>query len=174
MTTNLQKTSRFCGIDPSTKTGFVILDEHGRVVYENEFTSKKTDPERMIDILQQLKKHLNAKTDIVVIEGFSFNSKGRRVDFQYGLGWLIRAWLFIENIKYVDVPPKQLKKFACGNGNAKKTDMVTPVETKWGFVGRTDNITDAYVLARIGYSAVMQTKLLNYEKKVIYDVTTKL
>lgn len=169
----LKNTTRFCGIDPSSKTGFVILDEEGGLVYENEFTSKKPDPQRMIDIWVQLQKNLKVSTDIVVIEGFSYQSKGRAVGFQYGLGWFIRANLAIKGIRYVDVPPKQLKKFACNNGNAKKEALIAPIEEKWGFVGRTDNITDAYVLAKIGYSLKNQTKLLDYEKQIINDIVSK-
>lgn len=161
---------RYCGIDPSSKTGFLLLDSKGKVLYENEFKSKKTDPQRMIDIWLQVKQHLNPMTDTVLIEGFSYGSKGRGVSFQYGIGWIIRAFLHLEGFSYIEVTPSQLKKFACNNGRAKKEVLIDPIKKKWGFLGMTDNTTDAYVLARIGYSMTNQQGLLIYEKKIVEDL----
>ena len=76
-------------------------------------------------------------------------------------------------MQYIDVAPKQLKKFACNNGNVKKEQMVEPILEKWGFKGRTDNITDAYVLAKMAHGMFYQTKLLPYEQNIISDLLNK-
>ena len=164
---------RYCGIDPSTKTGFVILNAAANVIYEKEFTSKKTDPERMIALWEEIKEHLNPITDKIIIEGFSYGSKGRGVSFQYGFGWVLRTFLYLYGFKFLDVAPKQLKKFACNNGNASKEDLIISVKEKWGFDGKTDNTRDAFVLALIGYSMDNQTDLLDYEKAIIKDLSSK-
>jgi hypothetical protein len=42
---------RYIGIDPSTKTGLVVLDEQGDVLKVSEVTTpEKKDPQRFIDI----------------------------------------------------------------------------------------------------------------------------
>lgn len=164
----MSKDIRFCGIDPSSKTGFVILDSNGDVVISEEVKAGTTDdPARMIEIAKTVIYHLNPKTDKVVIEGFAYASKGRSSDFQYGLGWLIRAFLHMEKIKYVEATPSQLKKFACNKGNAKKDDLVLPIYKKWGFESWSDNIRDAYVLARMAYSMYNPKDLKQYEIEVL-------
>lgn len=162
---------RFVGIDPSSSTGFVILDLDGNVILEQEIKIKhRLDPLRMIEICNQIKKELNPKTDKVTIEGFSYGSKGKGVSFQYGLGWLIRAMLFIENVDYREVTPSQVKKFASNKGNAKKEDLIEPVKKKWNFVGLTDNTTDAYILARVAKGLYDGLDLLPYEKAVLKNI----
>ena len=166
--------TRYYGIDPSSSTGIVILDDFGSVIHEEEIKIKhRIDPLRMIEICKIIKSHLNPTTDRVAIEGFSYGSKGRGVSFQYGLGWVIRAMLFIEGIDYIEVTPSQVKKFACNKGNAKKTDLIKPVEEKWGYTHKSDNVIDAYILARIVYSMDNQETLKLYEKKVINDLINK-
>lgn len=158
---------RYVGIDPSTKTGFVILDVNGKAIVEEEIKSRATDdPYRMIDIVRQIKKQLKPN-DKVVIEGFAYAAKGRGVDFQYGLGWMIRAMLYVEKIPYVDATPTQLKKFCSNRGNAKKEDLVLPMYKKWGYENHSDNIRDAYVLAKMVYSMYNQDELQAYERDVL-------
>lgn len=164
---------RYVGIDPSTKTGFVILSSTGEVLVEEEIRAKTTtDPLRMIDIVRQIKKQLRP-TDKVVIEGFAYSAKGRGVDFQYGIGWMIRAMLYIEKIPYTDASPSQLKKFCCNRGNAKKEDLVLPMYKKWGYEHHSDNVRDAYVLARMAFSMYEHEKLnlALYEKEVLKKMT---
>lgn len=158
---------RFVGIDPSTKTGFVILDSSGEVVEQEEIRSKiTTDPARMIDIVRQVKAYLQPN-DKIIIEGFAYGAKGNAVDFQYGLGWLIRAMLHVEKYKYSIATPSQVKKFASNRGNAKKEDLVLPLYKKWGYEHHSDNVRDAYVLARMGYSMYNQDGLQKYEQDVL-------
>lgn len=162
------KDIRFIGIDPSSKTGFVILDYDGNVVEAVEIEAENvTDPARIVELTKRVRKHLDPTTDKVLIEGFSYGSKGKAVDFQYGLGWTIRASLYINKIGYLDIPPKTLKKFVTGNGNSGKGAMVLPTYKKWGFEHKSDNVIDAYGLARIGWSMYHHENLTNYEKDVL-------
>ncbi len=139
---------RFVGIDPSTKTGLVVIDD-GLVVTAKEIQTKvKSDPERFIDIAVQIRKHI-LETDIICIEGFSYGSKGAGVSTQYGIGWLIRSELVKNGYSYYEVSPSAVKKFATGKGNVKKDAMVLPVFKHWGFEHDSDNVRDAYVLAQI-------------------------
>ena len=162
---------RYVGLDLSTKTGLVILDENAKVVVEEEIEIKNTDdPERMNLIWERIKNHINLKTDTITIEGFSFGSKGQGTDFQYGIGWIVRLMLHLENKQYIDVPPTVLKKFISGKGNAAKDALILPLYKKWGYEHSSDNVRDAYGLARIGYSIDHIDELNMLEKGVINDL----
>ena len=163
----MTKELRFVGIDPSTKTGFVILDSNGEVIVEEEIRPTATkDPARMIDIVKQIKAYLQPN-DKIVIEGFAYGAKGRAVDFQYGLGWLIRAMLHVEKYGYSDATPSQVKKFASNRGNAKKEDLVLPLYKKWGYEHPSDNVRDAYIMAKMAYSMYNHEGLQLYEQDVL-------
>jgi crossover junction endodeoxyribonuclease RuvC len=141
---------RYIGIDPSTKTGFVILTEHGRVLESREIKTRvESDPQRFMIISDEIAQEVQ-EGDKVVIEGFSYGSKGKGVSTQYGIGWTIRTDLVTNKIPYIEVPPTTLKKFATGKGNVKKEDMILPIYKRWGYENDSDNIRDAFILAQIG------------------------
>lgn len=60
---------RFVGIDPSTKTGFVALDEQGKVLRAKEITGAGSkDPYRMRTMIEDLMCHIHP-CDLICIEG---------------------------------------------------------------------------------------------------------
>jgi len=139
---------RYVGIDPSTKTGIVILDRDGRLIDAEEITAKGTDPGRMLDIIDNTIEQLEPN-DIVAIEGFAYGAKGNAVSTQYGIGWGIRMALFSRGIRYDDVAPAALKKFVGAKGNAKKDELAVHIYKRWGYEHPSDNVRDAFVLAQI-------------------------
>lgn len=141
--------ARFVGIDPSTQTGFVALDEHGKVVRAKELTGVGSqDPRRMVTLIDEIMAHLGPD-DVVCIESPAMHAQGRAVGFMWGLAHGVRTAMFRRGWKYIDVSPSQVKKFATGKGNAKKDDMVLPIYKRWGFEHPSDNVRDAFVLAHI-------------------------
>src|SRR5690625_4032004 len=161
---------RFVGIDLSTKTGLVILDESGQVQTAKEITSKvKKDPERMIDLTEQLLEHLE-DDDVIAIEGFSYGSRGRGMSFQFGYGYAVRIAMWTANKPYLIVTPSQLKKYATGKGNSSKDNMILPIYKKWGFEHDSDNVRDAYVLAQIARALKGHGELVKYQEEVIKEL----
>lgn len=164
-------TVRYVGIDPSSMTGFFIQDDNGKIIIETDlFYTYRKDPERMIHIANEIIKNLNLATDIICIENFSYNSVGRGIDYQYGIGWLIRENLYKNGFKYYDVSPSGLKKFATGKGNASKKTMVAPIEKRWGYKHPSDNVTDAFVLSEIAKAIIQGSEyegLKLNEKQVV-------
>jgi len=78
----------FVGIDPSTKTGFVVLDEHEDVQRAKELTGiGSVDTKRMRTLIHEVKDHVQ-KGDLVCIEGFGFASQ-QAVQLG-GIGWGMR------------------------------------------------------------------------------------
>ena len=56
---------RFIGIDPSTKTGFVALDENGQVLRAKELTGiGDKDPYRMITLIDEVMAHMQRATSL--------------------------------------------------------------------------------------------------------------
>jgi len=177
---------RFVGIDPSTKTGFVALDEHGQVLKAKELTGVgDQDPKRMVTLIDEVMAHIK-QDDVICIEGFSFNSTGQGVDFQYGLGWNIRNALFRRRFKYFEAAPNAVKKFVGvtgwigepGNkkrltGPQKKRAVMRAVFEHFGFENKSDNIVDAYIMAEIarciGLGATSITRY-KYQLEVIDSI----
>ena len=171
----------FVGIDPSTNTGFVRLDKDGNVLEEKVINGVgKEDPYRMITLVDNIMKELQPG-DYITIESPANHSKGSYISQMFGIAWAIRIQLMRIGIKYIDVAPSQVKKFATGKGNAPKDQMILPLSKKWGFENRNDNIRDAYVLARIGLNLhereqgyVFLTDGSKYEVEVIDALYEKL
>lgn len=143
---------RYVGIDPSTKTGLVALDEQGNVLRAKELTGVGSeDPKRMTTLIDEVMRHLQPD-DVVCIEGFAFGAQGQGVAFQYGLGHGIRMAMYRRGWQYTEVSPAAVKKFATGKGNTKKDEMVLPIFKRWGFEHSSDNVRDAFVLAQIAFA----------------------
>lgn len=156
---------RFVGIDPSTKTGFVALDADGNVLRQKELTGVgDADPKRMVTLIDEIMAHLQPD-DLVCIEGFGFASQ--QAVQNGGIGWGIRMAMFRRGWSYVEVAPSQLKKYATGKGNTKKENMAVPIFKRWGFEDTSNNVTDAYVLARIAESLHKRTVLVKEQAEVI-------
>lgn len=151
---------RFVGIDPSTKTGFVVLDEDGEVLREKEITGVgKVDPKRMRTMIVDLMAHIQ-KDDVIAIEGFGFASQ--QAVQNGGIGWGIRMALDARKLSYIEVAPNALKKYVGvtgwkgekGNkkrlsGPEKKKAVKEGVYEHYGYNHKSDNVIDAFVLARI-------------------------
>ena len=162
---------KYIGIDPSTKTGLVVLNEDGNVLVDKEITSKiKEDPQRFMDITDQVIKHFYDTSDVIAIEGFAYGAKGRGVSAQYGIGWQIRAELIRQGFKYIDIPPTSLKKFATGKGNAPKDALVLPIYKKWNYEHSSNDVRDAYVLAQMARGIHGNYELTAYQKEALKKV----
>ncbi|WP_433943493.1 hypothetical protein [Paenibacillus sp. SN-8-1] len=157
---------RFVGIDPSTKTGIVILDKDGNLLDGFEVTAKGTDPGRMASIITDVYGNVEPG-DVIAIEGFAYGAKGNAVGIQYGLGFGIRIEFYNSGIDYLEVSPGSLKKFASGKGNTKKDELAVHIFKQWGFEHKSDNVRDAFVLAHIARAIRMGTASTKYQQEVI-------
>ncbi|MFB6364262.1 crossover junction endodeoxyribonuclease RuvC [Paenibacillus elgii] len=158
----------YAGIDPSTKTGVVVIDHNGVTLCDQEITSELQGPARMREIIDRTMSIIDFSNPAgVCIEGFAFGAKGKAVDWQYGIGWGLRVALYDRSIGYREVTPNQLKKYASGNHQAKKENLILPIHRHWGFESSSDNVRDAYVLAQIARSLDMELELTQYQREVL-------
>lgn len=151
---------RFVGIDPSTKTGFVALDENGEVLRAKELTGiGDKDPKRMATMIDEIMDHVNTD-DFIVIEGFGFASQ-QAIQLG-GIGWGVRMALLRRGFPYTEVAPNAVKKYVGVTGwigepgskkrltgTQKKRAVMDAVVREFGFHHKSDNVVDAYILAEI-------------------------
>ncbi|MNO43382.1 Crossover junction endodeoxyribonuclease RuvC [compost metagenome] len=108
---------------------------------------------------------------IVCIESVSNLSRGQAVHFQHVLAGFLRHLLELHNLTYYNVAPSQLKKFVSGNHQAKKSEMMKAVYKKWGFDTDSDNIADAYGLAKLAEAIHNDnTEMTKYELEVVQKI----
>lgn len=142
---------RNVGVDPSTLTGFVA-SENGIITRQKELTvgldpKHPMDMRRFTHLIDEIIQHFKPD-DFICIESPAYNAKGRSQDLMYGIHYSLRMFMYIKQIPYVDVTPSQLKMWV-GKGNAPKKEVMKNVEALYGFKHRSDNVVDAFVLAKI-------------------------
>lgn len=163
---------RFIGIDPSKFTGVVVLDDDGKVKSDGEIVLEKGIYSTPEEIQEYGRKIVScaSQTDLVCVEGFSFGSTGQAVSTLYGIGYAIRFALQDAGIKYYQVTPSLVKKFAAGKGNTSKDNMVIPIYKNWGYENESDNVRDAFVLAQIARSISTGTFSYKYQLDVLESI----
>lgn len=154
--------TRFIGIDPATHTGFVAIGPDGKLIGWTEFVGKGDTPASRINmILNEVYRHLKPD-DNVCIEGFAMEAKYDTNKISSGFNWGARLATDRKVGTFISATPDQLKKFANVSQwegvpgqkvklstKAVKRRVIDAVESLWGDRPPTDNIADAYVLARI-------------------------
>ena len=151
------------GIDLSlTGTGLSVVDGEDLIFSECYKPKNKSGPDRLIEIRHKVSETIDKyQPGLICLEGYSFGSRGRAV-FQTGeLGGLVRVLLHKTGIKWIEIPPSQVKKFATGMGNCGKDIVLQQVYKRWGMEFKTSDEADAFILAKIG------TILLGHKEKLI-------
>ena len=140
--------TKILAIDPSTFTGLCQLNgDDAKTLVINHPDSRGYDRLQLIAI--SVMNTIEAwGSEVVIIENYAMNAKFNIVQM-VEIGTIIRASLYRAGIEWWDVPPTVLKKFTTGNGAAKKGAMAVAVKERWGFTSKSDDVIDAYALARL-------------------------
>ncbi len=147
--------TKVIGIDASLAgTGICSILLAGEETHVSKTITASGDSrgvDRLIDIRDQICQicSVPSRADLVVIEGYA-HDRGNRAHYMGELGGVLRVLLTELKIKWVEVAPAQVKKFATGKGNASKEVVAVGVYKKWRMEFPDNNQCDAYVLARIG------------------------
>lgn len=146
------------GIDPSTRTGIVVLEDFAQTISVVSHTEIRTPGELGMTRVQSIGQHLAEllvvhKPDVAVIEGYAYGAKGRSITTMVEIGTVLRLTLHRDMPgRWAEASPSALKKFTTGKGNSKKDLVMLNVFKAWGFEG-TDNECDAFGLAALGLYA---------------------
>jgi len=143
------------GIDPSlTSTGICVMDENGQVLQSLALSSKHYGVKRLDDFKDKVGEifypYRNKGHELfIAIEGYSFASNTQGIALGE-LGGMMRLYMYELGIKYIEVPPTVVKKFATGKGNSDKIAMAVALQKQYGLEYPTSDQTDAHFLGLIG------------------------
>ena len=128
-----QMNKRLIGLDLSlTSTG--ISWTSGDTILTDKICPEMPNEEmpRYLFILNKIKEKVEEiKPDAIIIEGYSFGSRGRCLTQLAELRGVLKYFFYINNIKWLEIAPKSLKKFTTGNGNADKEAMADAAFWNW-------------------------------------------
>lgn len=106
--------------------GFKVGHKRGQLAPDR---FKGTDEERIEWLRHRVASAVRKfRPDIVVIEGHSFNSKGRGVSILHELHGVVKNWLHRQQVPFVLAAPATLKKDFAGYGKASKDEMVAAAQ----------------------------------------------
>jgi crossover junction endodeoxyribonuclease RuvC len=142
------------GIDPSSSTGVVVLA--GNVVLHAGIVP--TLGTRGYERLQLIAGgvvalYLSYPVKEVFVES-PLSHGGWNLVSQVEAGTVIRMGLYSAGAGWWDVSPTSLKKWVSGKGHASKKEMMAAVTSRWGFESSSNDVNDAYALARIGQHVI--------------------
>lgn len=112
--------------------------------------------------------------DLVVIEGYAFARPNQA--HQIGeLGGVIRLALADAGLRWVEVAPSSLKKFATGKGNAKKEDVLGAAIRKLRYDRNSFDEADALFLLQMARTHYAEPKVIGamatvYEREALAGV----
>jgi len=172
------------GLDMSlTSTGFCVIQKDGTIKTDVIKTTPRSAPNKLdrlkLICSEVLKRILQNEVDLVCIEDYFTPNNKQQVRAAMSLielGTAMRLALYQMKMPFFIIAIQQLKKFATGKGNAKKSIIVREVYKKWGLEAKDDNEADACVLAQIGQAlagraAGGEIDLLQYQEEVFEKVS---
>ena len=145
------------GVDPSLRsTGLCYKDPDNNFITEQLGLHQcLRGPARLHWILKYIQDiHENYLIDLTIaaIEGYSMGIHGGKQVGRYfdigELGGVLRYYFYNAGVKILVVPPKSLKMFISGNGNADKEEVQKAIKDRWGYTfgeNRHDE-SDAFAL----------------------------
>jgi hypothetical protein len=108
---------------------------------------------RLIDICLAVLAEKAIGCQLAVIEGLAVHGPGGAMAAAQVMG-AVKITLMQAQVRYVEVPPSSLKKYATGKGNATKADMAVALYKRAGLELADDNQVDAWWLRAMGLDAL--------------------
>lgn len=185
---------RFIGVDPATKTGVVALDETGNVILERELTAGKA-PKGGITVVQLVELEnllydlLLPGDEVVIEQAAAGTQKGITTGMIHGG---LRSMIVRKKLAYNEVNPLSTKKFVGVSGwkgptgskvrledKEKKAAVAAAVKELYGYTHKSDNVIDAYIIARVALNLYRIRELqppldtLPYQLEVVQGILDK-
>lgn len=145
---------RLLAIDPSLNQSGIAYGD-GRT--ETVQPGKLTGTPRLAWLQQQfLCKISNYNPDAVLVEDYSYGSKGSSIVQIAEWGGVLRLLLFGLQVPVTFIPPKCLKQWVTGKGNGDKMAVLSELTHRAGKVWRTTDEAEAWALLTMGYARIGQ------------------
>ena len=161
------------GLDVSTKTGLVMLNDSGEVLVATVLTAPKgsTGLSRASILAGKMNSILGLHTpDIVVVENYGYANTYTLATL-VEIGTVLRYFLLQRGLAPKLVAPNGLKKYVLGVGTGKKDQVRLGVFKRWGFENKSDEIVDAYGLAQVGLGILFPANTNKAQQEVISKVS---
>lgn len=144
------------------KSGVVVLNDQYQIESQNliKIPQHVKGAQRLVDIEKGFDAILSSYQGQhieVFVEGYAYGAKYQRESLAE-LGGVIRRYLHLAEIDFWVIPPTSLKLFVTGNGKAKKNYMKKCTKDNWGEIFKSDDVCDAYGLARLGMEVLIGIK----------------
>ena len=143
------------GLDPATLCGFALASD-GEIVKSGTWALPARPDDhcgkRLVSLEDEiLGLHANHRLDKIAYELASFGSHNPQVQAFHNeiAGVIKRVAYLIGPVPCIGFPIGTIKVFACGNGRAKKPQMVAAAKLQFGIVVRDDNEADAIFVAKL-------------------------
>jgi crossover junction endodeoxyribonuclease RuvC len=120
---------------------------------------------------KELEAFVPSKMIIIFLERYAYGARAGQA-FSIGeWGGVLRVLLDEMKFKEVfEVSPPTLKKYITGHGNAKKEQMLLQTFKRYKIEFQSNDLCDAYGLARMNWARDNQSKLLKHEKEALQTV----
>jgi crossover junction endodeoxyribonuclease RuvC len=144
---------KILGIDSARHTGLALITDKQDEDRLHELYIDVDEWMCMQLIAQNFERILKTwQPDVAFIENYALGMKKspQGIILQIEIGTILRYVLTTNKIPWRLVGPKTLKKWVTGNGNAGKPDMADHALKAWGFKSSSDDLVDAYCLAKMG------------------------
>lgn len=140
------------GLDMSaTSTGVVVLSRELTVEYARTINPTCHGAERLYEIYATLTEIARRYGPFAAMVREDYAIGATNKPYLMGeVGGIAQVALYPHAGRVFEAAPTQLKKFASGNASASKGEVMEAVKGRYGFETESDDIADAYVLARIG------------------------
>jgi Holliday junction resolvasome RuvABC endonuclease subunit len=121
------------------------------------------------EVINRLHDPYGYNANLVLLEGYSFASRGNSAISLGELGGVIRHYLYQEHTDYFEVPPTVLKKFLTNLGTASKAIMLKELFKRFEIDVNNDNEADAITLVHFGRALIEDEdlKLLSFQKEIV-------
>lgn len=155
---------RYVGLDPATKTGVVILDENANVLLQVELQGKGPKVkggisiEALVDLENQLYELLEPGDEVLIEQPAMNTQKGITTGMIHGG---IRSVVHRKGLSFNEINPMHTKRYVDVTGwildgtkkrrltsTEKKKEVAKMVQQHFGYTHKSDNVTDAYIIAR--------------------------
>jgi len=159
---------RVMGVDPSTKTGVVVLQ--GDEIIEATVCSHESENtiERATAISRQVKGIAKEyKVSFIIIEDYAYHGNRGSLVTLAEIGTMIRWRLWADKIPYLAAAPNTVKKFVAGAGNAPKDQMRLAVWKRWAFEDASMDVVDAFAMAKTAQALVWWEQALKKDQEAL-------
>jgi len=140
---------RSVGLDIATNLGLALVEGNECKGKSLSFPKQKGFARLQLIASEVERILLVWQPELVMVEGYGFGNRFTLVTLAE-VGTVVRVVLNNLKLPWLEVAPTTLKKWATGNGAAKKDQMAAAAKKQFNFESPYHDVIDAFWLAKMG------------------------